>query len=442
MGVFDLWEVGVLPSEDLKQHVQDIIQLLGEEAEKKINAEELEAELEKFLDYGVPMDQAKKTLLKKFGGLESIARSSERCVLSGLEANQRQVKVLAQVIAINPKEVTIRGEPRQIFYGILGDESGTMPFTAWDDPQVNKGDVIEIVNAYTKEWQGAVQLNMSERSHIEKKDKSALPKEAFQPKKSQIQELRSGIGSVEINAVILEVDTREVVVDDKKKQVFSGVIGDKTGKIQFTAWNDFSLKKDETYNISCAFVKSWKGLPQLSFDDQATVKKEKDQTISPKDVPIPMIALSDIVEVSGRFDVRISGTVIDILAGSGFILRCPECNRMLFDGTCKIHGDQEGVPDLRIKCIVDDGNGSVNAIIDRVLSEKILDKTLKDFKSLDPVSLQHIIVNTLFARPITLRGNAITDSFGTTFLVQDATLINEDVNQIASDLEQEMEGLE
>ena len=431
-----------MPSEDLKQHVQDIVNVLGEEAGKKISIEELEAELEKFLEYGVPIDQAKKTLLKKFGGVDFASRGSERTVLSDLQPNQRQVKVLAHVIAINPKEVTIRGEPRQIYYGILGDESGTIPFTAWDDLHVNKGDVIEIVNAYTKEWQGAVQLNMSERSHIEKKDKSSLPDAAFEPRKCMVQELRSGIGAVDVTGVIMEFESRDVAVDDATKTVFSGVFGDTTGKVQFTAWHDFELTAGETYQISGAYVKGWKGLPQLTFDENATVKKSKKKTISEKKVPVPLLPLFEVVEGSGRYDVKVQGTVIDILSGSGFILRCPECNRMLLDGECKIHGSQEGIPDLRIKCIVDDGYGSVNAVIDRKNSEKLLKKNLEECKEMTPDHLKDAIVHTLFAHPMGLRGNAINDSFGTTFVVQEVNMMDEDIKQKAATLADELEELE
>jgi replication factor A1 len=350
--------------------------------------------------------------------------------------------VLAHVIAISPKEVTIRGEPRQIYYGILGDESGTISFTSWDDLNVEKGDVIEIANAYTKEWQGAVQLNMSERSHIEKRERSSLPDEAFEPRKCSIQELRSGMGAVDVTGSIMEVESREVAVDDAKKQVFSGVIGDTTGKIQFTAWHDFKLIPEETYQISGGYVKGWKGLPQLSFDENATVKLLKKKKIDTDEVPVPLIPLFKVVEGPGRFNVKIQGTVIDVLPGSGFILRCPECNRMLLNGECRTHGPQEGIPDLRIKCIVDDGNGSVNAVLNRETCEHLLKKTLEDCKEMTPQALNHDIVNTLFAHLILLKGNALNDSFGTTFVVEEAEMVEVDVKEKAGILSDGLEELE
>ena len=133
-------------TENLKSHVDDIINALGETSETDVSREELEKELSKFMDYGVPIDQAKQTLIKKFGGvavLTSSGSSSERKLISDLEPNERSVNLLCQVITVNPKEITVKGDVRKIFYGILGDESGTIPFTAWSSElDVEKEDVV------------------------------------------------------------------------------------------------------------------------------------------------------------------------------------------------------------------------------------------------------------------------------------------------------------
>lgn len=413
--------------------------LLGEDAGKKVSEDTIEDELEKFLEYGVPIDQAKQTLLKKFGGGGIAAAASERTVLGELEPNKRQVKVVAQVITINPKDIVVRGEDRQIFYGILGDETGTTQFTAWSEIDVQQGDVVEISNAYTREWQGTVQLNISERSRIEKKDKSALPKEAFEPKKHKIDELHAGVGSIELKAVVLDITERKVTVDDEEKTVFSGVLGDETGKTQFTSWYDYKLKQKDTIHVTGGYVKSWKGIPQVTFDEKATVKKIKKEPITPDMVPVPVIALYKLNDRQGAYDIKIRGTVIDIQPGSGFILRCPECSRMLQNGKCQIHGDVEGVPDLRVKCIVDDGNGSVNAVFDKETTESILGKTLDECKEMETRMVLDLIVETLFARQLTLRGNALNDTFGTTFIVSKVNVVDVDVEAEANKLADELE---
>jgi len=273
-----------MTEEDLESHVEDILNAL-KDLKEDVSKEELEKELEKFMEYGVPIDQAKQTIIKKFGGsvkFDSSPTSSERKLIADLESNERSVNLLGHVIAINPKEITVKGENRQIFYGILGDESGTIPFTAWNDIEVEKGDVIEISNAYTREWQGEPQLNFGDRVSIKKTDAERLPKSAFEPKEFKMEDLKSGLGRVEVTARVLELTERETEVDGEKKNVFSGVIGDETGKTQFTSWHDFKIKEGDVLKISGGYVKTWKGIPQLTFDEKASVKK-LDKSRIPKD---------------------------------------------------------------------------------------------------------------------------------------------------------------
>ena len=218
-----------MTNENLESHVEDILNILSEKTDKKVTRSEIEEELNKFMEYGVPIEQAKQTLLKKYGGgiaFSSQPSSTERRLIADLEPNERSVNLLGHVIAINPKEITVKGENRQIFYGILGDESGTIPFTSWSDIEVERGDVIEVSNAYTREWQGAVQLNFGDRVGIKKTDKDKLPKSAFEPKEFKVKDLRSGLGSVIVTARITEINERQANVNGETKKVFSGNLAD------------------------------------------------------------------------------------------------------------------------------------------------------------------------------------------------------------------------
>ena len=439
-----------MAADDLKLHIDDILDVLGKNPDKEVSRGEIEKELRKFLEYGVPVDQAKQTLIKKFGGsatFTSSPYSSERTLISDLQPNQTSVNLLCHVITINPKEITVRGENKKIFYGIIGDESGTIPFTAWNEIEVEKGDVIEVSNAYTREWQGTVQLNFGDRVSIGKTDESKLPKSAFEPKEFKIEDLRSGLGAVEITARILKLDKRDTEVDGVKKKVFSGIIGDETGKAQFTSWHDFKLKEGEVVKISGGYIKSWKGIPQLTFDEKATVKKLDDSNIPKDGLQAQKMPLHILVEKGGALDIEVEGTVIEIRTGSGFIMRCPECDRVLWNDECKIHGKVEGKPDIRIKLVVDDGNGAVSANIGRELTEKILGKTFEECKKLaesskDGNALIDEMNKLLFAQRINVQGNALGDNFGTTIIAKEVKLVDVDINGEAERLVQELEGLQ
>jgi replication factor A1 len=433
--------------DDLTVHIDDILQALKTNADKPVARDELEHELKKFIDYGVPLEQAKQTLIKKYGGSVLLSSSTaERTLLGNLQPNQSNVKVLCRVIAINPKEITVRGEPRRIFYGILGDESGTVSFTAWNEIPVEKGDVVEIANAYTKEWKGDVQLNMGDRVSISKTEKDKLPKEAFTPRICKIEAFKQGMGEVEVTARILELEKRETTVDEEKKTVFSGIIGDETGKAQFTSWKDFKLKQGDVVTISGGYIKTWKGIPQLTFDERATVKKLTKTTLPKEEIGATRMPLSLLVEKRGALDVEVEGTIIEVQRSSGLVKRCPECSRVIWNGECKVHGPVEGTPDLRMKLIVDDGSGCVSGLLNRELTESLLGKSLEEFATLAESSggdkaILLDMQKQLFARRILLRGNAVGDEFGTTIIASTAQMVDIDVQKETEHLLEKLEAL-
>ncbi len=435
-----------MADEDIQTYIDDIFEALADISEKKVTRDELEKEFKKFLEYGVPLDHAKQTLIKKFGG-NFIPTSTERILATDIVPNQKSVNLLCRIVTINPKDITIRGEDRKIFYGIFADESGTIPFTAWNDFEIEKGNVVEISNAYSTEWQGATKINLGDRTKVVKTDESKLPENILEPREYKVKDLRSGLGAVEVTVKILEINKREVEVNGVKKNVYSGILGDETGKAQFTSWHDFKLKEDDVVKISGGYIKSWKGIPQLTFDDKATVEKVESSAISKKDIVTNKLQLHELVDRYGGLDVEVEGTVIQIREGSGLVLRCPECNRVLQDNKCTIHGDVKGLPDLRIKLVIDDGTGAVTGIINRDLTEKLLGKTLKKFeeevkKSKEEKAVIEEINNVLFAHRINLKGNALGDEYGISIIAKDAKLVDIDIVLESEKLIQELEELQ
>ncbi len=424
-----------LPSEDLRKHAEDVLSLLGNDLKTPVNADDIKGQLERFLEYGVPLNQAKQTLLKKYGASASVSTQAlEITKLTDLQPNLRSVKIIAQVVSINPKDITVKGEPRQIFSGILRDETGSVSFTSWHDIQVERGDVVEIGNAYTNEWQDAVQLNIGNKTQIEKRDKDALPKETFEPTKCSINKIHTGMGALDIEVCILELQKKDVEVNGESKTMFHGVFGDETGKIPFTAWHDFKLKEKETISLIGGYVKSWRGIPQISFDKDAKVKKVKKDGVSIDKIPERKLRMFEVEEQSGLYDVSVEGRVIEVQQGSGFILRCPECKRMLLEGECQIHGSVDGVADLRVRCVIDDGSGSVSAIFNREISEMVLGKTMDECKEMEPSALMDLMKDILFAKVFSLKGNTMRDRFGTRFIPHDVEKVEVDVKKDAEEL--------
>src|SRR5439155_1729905 len=126
-----------------------------------------------------------------------------------------------------------------------------------------------------------------------------------------VADLREGASNVAVTARILSVERREVEVDGAAKAVFSGVLADETGKTQFSAWKDFSLKPDEVVRVEGAYVKTWRGIPQVSFDERATITRLKPDLLPPSERlnVSPRMWIEDLAERGGAADVTVRGNV-------------------------------------------------------------------------------------------------------------------------------------
>ncbi len=234
--------------------------------------------------------------------------------------------------------------------------------------------------------------------------------------------------------------TREVEANGQKKTVYSGLIGDETGKAQFTAWHDFSLKEDMVIKVSGGYVKTWKGIPQLSFDEKSAVETVDADIIPKKEVKTQRISLSELVDRNGALDIEVEGTIIEVRRGSGVVLRCPDCNRVLLETGCPTHGQVTGIPDVRLKLTVDDGSGSIGTILGRPQTEKLLGKSLSELQE-QAATLEETLSKTLFGHRLLVAGNALGDNFGVTIIAHDASLHDFDITKEAEAITEQLEDL-
>jgi replication factor A1 len=437
-----------MEEEKLAPHVQEIARALG----NKLSEEEIEAELRSYIEkYTLTIPQAKKTLVKKYGGDTSDFSAGFQRKLAELRPNEPNVDFVARVITANDKIIDARGEKKKIVYGLLGDESTTLPYTAWEPEglELDKGDVISVNGAYTKEYRGRVEVHLGNRVTVRKEDPSTIEAgDVAQgpPRVVTVGQIRDGMGFVELKARILSVDTREVNVQGESKTIYSGTLADESGKIQYTAWSDFELQPGELLKISKATVKSWRGIPQVNFDERADVLRIKEKFPTTEELKKTSITpISDVAGRGGAAEVSIRGTVIEVRDGSGLITRCPECRRALQKGTCKVHGRVEGYPDLRIKAVIDDGTGSVSAVFGRELTEMLMGFTLEECMDRAKQAMNFDVVkdsmeDALMFKIIDASGSVTADTYGLSMIAKEAELrtpqVREDIERLLVDLEE------
>jgi replication factor A1 len=440
----------IVEIQKLAPHIEEIARALGD----KLSEEQIAEELQKYVDvYKLSIPMAKRTIVKKYGGDSSGFSAGFQRKLAELRPNEPNVDFVAKVLSANAKEIQAKGEKKHIVFGFLGDDTTTLPYTAWEieDLQLNKGDVISVKGAYTREYQGRVQVNFGSRVSIKKEDLSTvgdIQVAQGPPRAVGIGELREAMGYVEVKGRILSLEPREVTVQGETKKIFSGVLADETGKVQFTAWSDFKLEQGEVVKVSRGTVKAWRGIPQLNFDERGEVIKIKEKYPSAEELRktgVRMIA--EIAAKGGAVDATVRGVLIEVRDGSGLIMRCQECKRALQKGMCKIHGRVDGYPDLRVKAILDDGSGAVGVVMNRELSEKLLDITLDESMQKAKEKMNFDIVKDemdelLTLKVLTVSGPVTADQYGLSMIAKEAQLSAIDVKQEAEKLLVELEAPE
>lgn len=92
-----------------------------------------------------------------------------------------------------------------------------------------------------------------------------------------------------------------------------------------------------------------------------------------------------------------------------------------------------------MKLVIDDGTGSVSAILGRELTEKLLGKVLSEAAG-DEGNIEEMNA-LLFGHRVSLQGNALGDQFGVTIIARDAARVDFNVASEAERLSQELEEL-
>lgn len=416
--------------EKIAPHIDELTMALG-----NISKEEISKELEKLLKYRVPLDEAKRILKTKY-----VSVSSNSVKVKDLSPGLNGIEITGRILDIIEKTVSIQGEQKTIFSGTLGDGTGICSFTCWDDMSLRSGDAIMIKNAYTRLWNNRPELYFGKRSTIIHLQDSGLPDIGL-ISHSNIKKLAEIVpADVLASSVVLIVEMyhREIMLKGQEVTVVEGVIADDSAKLPFTAWVSLGTFDIGDYiRFEGAAVRIFRGLPSINFNENTSIELVK----SAEDLSFTMesvnqanspVAIQQILEKEGIFDVTVSGNLISIRPGSGLIERCPVCNRVTQKSVCRSHGEVECLVDMRIKAILDDGTGAVHLMLNRELSEAIYGKSMHDVETMAQGSISNDAVFTdmrkvLTGKCVTARGNSSKNEFGVSFVAKSVWVTEDDL---------------
>jgi replication factor A1 len=400
----------------IEDHAEELASDLG------VDKAEVHRDLENLVEYSVPIEEAKRSLRRKYGsgeGSRSDEGPPEPTDLADLTPDSGNVTVTAKVLTVGKRPIRYRGEDHVILEGELADESGRVAYTAWEDFDLAPGDVVTIGNAGVREWEGEAELNFGSSATVTEAQ-ADLNVDATVGGDRTLDALTPGDRGVAIEVSVAEVERKTISGRDGDTEILSGVLADETARLPFTDWEPRSaLSEGADVRIENAYVREFRGVPSVNLSEFSRVSP-LDQTVDAGG-PTEM-GIGAAVAQGGAYDVALEGNVIAIRDGSGLIERCPECGRVTENGQCRTHGDVEGEDDLRVKAILDDGTGAVTAVLGRDLTEDLYGGDIEDARAaardaMDTAVVTDSIREAIVGREVRAIGHLSVDEYGANFEV-------------------------
>jgi len=183
---------------------------------------------------------------------------------------------------------------------------------------------------------------------------------------------------------ISDVNTFERDDDEEDGKVQNLVLGDETGTIRVTLWDEQTeiaekIDEEDVIEISGAYsVEDNQGNAELRLGDEVQVKMADEDDIP--EVKDPNEAQkADINEVSDEgATYQIRGMVLNVYTSNPFYTTCPECDSSVReddDGNyiCEEDGEVEPNKALAISAVIDDGTDSIRGVFFREQARDLLD---------------------------------------------------------------------
>lgn len=424
---------------DTDTHAEELASDLG------VDKEEVAADLKNLIDYDVPLDEAKQSLRRKYGsgGGGGGSTSPTAVDISDITTDDASVTVTTRVLTVGKRTIRYSGDDFTISEGELADKTGRISYTAWEDFGLSSGDTITIGNAGVREWDGEPELNLGENTSVTTAEESLDVPYAVGGKRSLV-DLSPGDRGITLEVTVSELEERTIDGRDGPTDILSGVLADETTRLPFTDWEPHDeIELGASIRLEDCYIREFRGVPSVNLSEFTTVTP-MDRTIE-KTETAPKKQIGAAVADGGMFDIELTGSVLAVRDGSGLIQRCPECNRVIQNGQCRSHGDVDGLDDLRVKAILDDGTGTVTVVLDRELTERVYGGTLEDAlanarDAMDKAVVAASIASDIVGKRHRVRGSLSVDEYGANLDATEFETVTREPTERAQALLAEVDG--
>ena len=275
-------------------------------------------------EFYIPPQDALRSIIRRFKGdmapsttnnsnsNDSPKVTKKVASLSELSSTDRDIEIEVEIISHNLREQTIRGEQKQIAFGLLEDspwDEGSQR-TRWEykdwgpNSNITPGSVVRIEGASVNEYQGRMSLNINQSTRI------AVLREGTRPVVAPGEPIE--INSIPKDGYICVVgrilSSRPDQIHRKDGSgsidVVRGRIADETGTIGFLSWEPFEHEVGTLVKIDGAQVRTFRDTPELNFGRTTKVEIYHDSNFADADSLIQQNVLTISQLRDGSRDVE------------------------------------------------------------------------------------------------------------------------------------------
>ncbi|MGC8585279.1 MAG: hypothetical protein ACP5L4_04050 [Thermoplasmata archaeon] len=338
-----------MDDKDINNYIDEIYNLLG----GSVSREEIKKIFESWLKFQYSPKTIKEKILQKYSSM----RNSK---ISEIKEEMNSINLIGKILSIKENEK----DGKKFYLGLIGDETGVIPFLLPGNYRLNQGDVIKIKNGYVKSFNDVLRIYVGKSGSVEKLNNIDI-KVSRQPSTFYtIDKLKTGMKNIEIRGRVINVK----ISDIKSKLIYRGVIADSTGGIHFTSFG-VELKENSNYKISNVTVRDFKGKPDLTINENSSVEIVKEDI----DIFLKKVSMDEALEKNLSY-APLEGIVVEVLDSTGIVAKCPRCGMVLKGRECPVHGEVDPVNDIMAKVIFDDGSLASSMFIESEGIEKLLSK--------------------------------------------------------------------
>jgi len=276
------------------------------------------------LDTDVSIEEFREAVEEKVDQMGGLADEETAAMLIAHELDESEVDGVADVepgmedVEFTAK-VTGVGEVRtferdgedeedgQVVNVELADETGAIRVTFWDKmaesatEELAVGDVIA-VKGRPKEGYNGVEVNANDVDPDVTDDIDVQIQDAY-----RVEDLSLGLSNVNLAGKVLDTESvRTFDRDDGSEgKVANLVLGDSTGKVRVTMWDDMADRAEElssgvTVEVVDGYVRERDGSLELHVGDRGAVEEiDEEVEYTPESTPIETLEIGQTVDIGG-----------------------------------------------------------------------------------------------------------------------------------------------